>query len=58
MKFYACFVYPDFFCSTDDHLDSKHCETLEEVFRRVQFRTIDIEATRLDEEVHLVAVST
>ena len=36
---------------TGEHLDVKHCETLEEVLRRVQFRTIDIESTRLDEDV-------
>lgn len=35
----------------DENLDSRHCETLEEVFRRVQFRTIDLEATKLEEEV-------
>jgi protein phosphatase 1 regulatory subunit 37 len=32
-------------------LELRHCETLEEVLRRVQFRTLDLEATRLDEEV-------
>lgn len=34
----------------NENLDSRHCETLEEVFRRVQFRTIDLEATKLEEE--------
>lgn len=34
----------------NENLDARHCETLEEVFRRVQFRTIDLEATKLEEE--------
>ena len=34
-----------------ERLDAKHCETLEEILRRVQFRTIDLEATHLDDEV-------
>ncbi|ELT97355.1 hypothetical protein CAPTEDRAFT_218827 [Capitella teleta] len=33
-----------------EHLELRHCETLEEILRRVQFRTLDLEATRLDEE--------
>ena len=36
-----------------DKLDQKHCETLEEILRRVQFRTLDLEATHLEEEVGL-----
>ena len=34
-----------------ENIDGRVCETLEEVFRRVQFKTVDIEATSLDEEV-------
>ena len=33
-------------------IDGRVCETLEEIFRRVRFRCIDLEATSLDEEVH------
>ena len=36
---------------TGERLDQRHCETLEEILRRVQFRTIDLEATHLDVEV-------
>jgi len=32
-------------------VDGRVCETLEEIFRRVRFRSIDLEATSLDEEV-------
>jgi len=32
-------------------VDGRVCETLEEIFRRVRFRCIDLEATSLDEEV-------
>ncbi|XP_076314380.1 uncharacterized protein LOC143226822 [Tachypleus tridentatus] len=33
-----------------EKLTSKHCETLEEVFKRVQFQTLDLEACGLDDE--------
>ncbi|XP_076316399.1 uncharacterized protein LOC143228866 isoform X2 [Tachypleus tridentatus] len=33
-----------------EKLTSKHCETLEEVFKRVQFQTVDLEACGLDDE--------
>lgn len=33
-----------------ERLDQRHCETIEEILRRVQFRTIDLEATHLDVE--------
>ncbi|XP_064622160.1 protein phosphatase 1 regulatory subunit 37-like isoform X2 [Lineus longissimus] len=33
-----------------ERLDVRHCETLEEVLRRVQFKTVDLEATHLDDE--------
>ena len=36
-----------------ERLDLRHCETIEEVLKRVQFRTIDLEATHLDDEVGL-----
>ena len=36
---------------TGEKLDLRHCETIEEILRRVQFRTIDLEATHLDVEV-------
>jgi len=38
-------------------VDGRVCETLEEIFRRVRFRSIDLEATSLDEEVSLVSFS-
>ncbi|XP_066587726.1 uncharacterized protein [Prorops nasuta] len=31
-------------------LDQQHCESLEEIFKRVQFKRIDLEATSLDDE--------
>ena len=37
-----------------ERLDYKHCETIEEILRRVQFRTIDLEATHLDDEVSII----
>uniref|UniRef100_T1J462 Uncharacterized protein n=1 Tax=Strigamia maritima TaxID=126957 RepID=T1J462_STRMM len=33
-----------------EKLDHRHYEALEEIFKRVQFETIDVEATNLDEE--------
>ena len=45
-----CFNHPDPLLA-GEKLDIKQCETLEEVFRRVQFETLDIEATHLDDEV-------
>ncbi|KAJ8309009.1 hypothetical protein KUTeg_013883 [Tegillarca granosa] len=33
-----------------EKLDIRHCECLEEILRRVQFRTIDLEACHLDDE--------
>ena len=36
-----------------ERLDLRHCETMEEILRRVQFRTIDLEATHLDDEVRI-----
>lgn len=40
---------------TGETLNARHVETLEEIFRRVQFSTIDMEATHLDDEVGIVA---
>jgi len=37
-----------------ENIDGRVCETLEEIFRRVRFRCIDLEATSLDEEVGFV----
>jgi len=37
-------------------IDGRVCETLEEIFRRVRFRSIDLEATSLDEEVGCFSV--
>lgn len=34
-----------------ESLDWKHCETLEAIFKRVQFNTINMEEMRLDDEV-------
>ena len=42
---------PTMSCVTGEKLDLRHCETIEEILRRVQFRTIDLEATHLDVEV-------
>ncbi|XP_021344173.1 protein phosphatase 1 regulatory subunit 37-like, partial [Mizuhopecten yessoensis] len=33
-----------------EKLDIRHCESLEEVLRRVQFKCIDLEACHLDDE--------
>ncbi|CAD5123043.1 DgyrCDS11422 [Dimorphilus gyrociliatus] len=33
-----------------EKIDVKHCETLEEILRRVQFRTLDLEASHLEDE--------
>ncbi|XP_013379525.1 uncharacterized protein LOC106151011 [Lingula anatina] len=33
-----------------ERLDARHVEAIEEIFRRVQFRTVDMEATNLDDE--------
>ncbi|XP_055957015.1 protein phosphatase 1 regulatory subunit 37 isoform X2 [Patella vulgata] len=33
-----------------EKLDQKHCECLEEIFRRVQFRLVDLESSHLDDE--------
>ena len=30
----------------------KQCESLEEIFRRVQFKCVDLEASHLDDEVY------
>jgi len=38
-------------CVVGETVDGRVCETLEEIFRRVRFRCIDLEATSLDEEV-------
>lgn len=32
-------------------MNHKHIESLEEIFRRVQFVTVDMESTHLDDEV-------
>ena len=37
-----------------EKLDSKVVETLESVFRRVQFITMDLEATNLDDDVSMM----
>lgn len=34
-----------------EKLDYKTCEALEEVFKRLQFRVVDLEQTNLDEDV-------
>lgn len=34
-----------------EKLDSKACEALEEVFKRLQFKVVDLEQTNLDEDV-------
>jgi len=47
-----CMVY----VHLGETIDGRVCETLEEIFRRVRFRCIDLEATSLDEEVGCFAV--
>lgn len=41
------------FCviSVGEKLDYKSCESLEEIFKRVQFKVVDLEQTNLDEDV-------
>ncbi|ESO06608.1 hypothetical protein HELRODRAFT_63861 [Helobdella robusta] len=39
------------FSLRSDYLDVKYCESLEEIFKRVQFRTIDLEAARIEDDV-------
>lgn len=34
-----------------EKLDYKSCESLEEIFKRVQFKVVDLEQTNLDEDV-------
>lgn len=34
-----------------EKLDYKTCEALEEVFKRLQFKVVDLEQTNLDEDV-------
>ena len=45
------FIFEISVICTGEKMDTKHCETLEEVFRRVQFRLVDLEGTHLEEEV-------
>ena len=37
--------------SPGEKLDYKACEALEEIFKRVQFKIVDLEQTSLDEDV-------
>ncbi len=37
--------------SVGEKLDYKSCESLEEIFKRVQFKVVDLEQTNLDEDV-------
>ena len=36
-----------------EKLESKQCEALEEIFRRVAFKTLDLESTDLNEDVSM-----
>lgn len=38
-----------------EKLDYKTCEALEEVFKRLQFKVVDLEQTNLDEDVSIHA---
>ncbi|KAI8744502.1 protein phosphatase 1 regulatory subunit 37 [Biomphalaria glabrata] len=40
----------DLFSLKGEKLDQKQCECIEEIFRRVQFKTLDLEASHLDDE--------
>lgn len=42
---------PYFALSPGEKLDYKACEALEEIFKRVQFKIVDLEQTSLDEDV-------
>lgn len=37
-----------------EKLDYKTCEALEEVFKRLQFKVVDLEQTNLDEDVRIL----
>ena len=39
----------------NETLDSKQCEALEEILKRIQFRMIDLEDCNLDDEVSKTA---
>lgn len=41
----SCFPF------SGEKLDHKACEALEEIFKRVQFKMVDLEQTNLDEDV-------
>lgn len=43
--------WPFFFSPSGDKIDTKQCETFEEILRRVQFKNIDLESCHLDDEV-------
>lgn len=40
-----------------EKLDYKACEALEEVFKRLQFKVVDLEQTNLDEDVSISATT-
>lgn len=42
----------DTLCLNGEKLDPNHCESLEEILKRVQFKNINLEATSLDDEVY------
>ncbi|KAG9342130.1 hypothetical protein JZ751_017130 [Albula glossodonta] len=42
--------------SLGEKLDYRACEALEEVFKRVQFKVVDLEQTNLDEDVSLLHI--
>ena len=42
--------------SLGERLDISHCNALEEVLKRVRFKTIDLEATDLDDDVSDVSL--
>lgn len=48
------FFFILFPCPPGEKLDYKACEALEEIFKRVQFKIVDLEQTSLDEDVRLL----
>ena len=43
-------------CLKGIRLEQKHCDALEEVFKRVQFAQVDLESTQLADEVRLLVL--
>lgn len=59
MSFFEAFVYGifNFFCCVEEKLDYKQIEALEEVFKRLSFKCVNLEGSTFDQndQVCLVA---